>query len=160
MKVPLEFLRFFILSYETIIFLGGCCLCIYFKDWNSKFLMNFSNENSFIAYIAVIPTALSGWSILYTRKLLFPEKDLTNIMQMWPDYHILKIGIYAALIWAFIFCTAGWAAWALWLSGAKEISAFIIATSLTGSAISASSVLFAEISINERFNAAKSRLKN
>ena len=64
-----------------------------------------------LKYLVMLPAGLCGWAFVSGRKLLFPEKDKSNILLDWPDYWKLKAGFDAALAWSFVFMAIAIIAW-------------------------------------------------
>ena len=151
MKMLIEFLRFFFVSFESVVFLLllMCLFCV--SQSGFSFANDLMANNEIVKYLSLLPVGVFVWMFVYLRKLLFPEKDINKIMQSWPDYYKLKSCIYAAMLWGVVFSVAAIVGWILSITGIFEASFILITCSILGSLIDACSVYFAEISINERF---------
>ncbi len=151
MKMLIEFLRFFFVSFESIVFLLSlvCLFCV--SPSSFSFAKDLMTNNEIAKYLSLLPVGVFVWMFVYLRKLLFPEKDINKIMQSWPDYYKLKSCIYAAMFWGLVFSAMALVGWIMSIMGIFEASFLLIVCSILGSLIDACSVYFAEISINERF---------
>ncbi|WPJ98088.1 hypothetical protein SH580_10290 [Coraliomargarita algicola] len=150
MKILKEFIYFFVISYEAIIFLAGLCLTTFLSSQLNQLLNQIPGLAEPIHYFGALPTAFFVATVHLFRKSLFPEADKRRILQKWDDYNQLKLAMVAALCWAVIFTIQGWGAWIWYSQGLVGISAISIITSLIGGFWNVASVFFAEISINER----------
>lgn len=111
MKPIIETLRFFFLSFESLIVLIGLFAEFQYSDAVLQFLASVKLADDPLKYIIAIPGALCGWSFISGRKLLFPEKDKSNILQEWPDFWKLKAAFQAALAWSVIFAGISFIVW-------------------------------------------------
>lgn len=111
MKPHIEALRFFFLSVESVIVAAGILAESQYSELIRQFLVSVRLADDPLKYVTAIPDLLCGWAFISGRKLLFPEKDRSNILQEWPDFWKLKAAFHAALTWSVIFAGISLIAW-------------------------------------------------
>jgi hypothetical protein len=111
MKPLLEALRFFFLSFESLIVAAGIFAESQYSEVIRQNLASINLADDPFKFVVAIPGALCGWAFLSGRKLLFPEKDKSNVLQDWPDFWKLRAAFQAALTWSVIFSCISVIAW-------------------------------------------------
>lgn len=147
MKPLLETLRFFVLSIESLIVLIGLIAEWQYSDSILQLVATIKLADEPMKYIVAIPGALCAWTFLSGRKLLFPEKDKSNILQEWPDFWRLKAGFHAALGWSVIFAVISIVAWASDWKQPSSIAWISLSVSIIGAAACFFSVYNAQTTV-------------
>jgi hypothetical protein len=150
MRRMLECLRFFVISFESIIVGTGALLRVFFLDEVQRLLSPVKIETEPLKFLVAIPAALCVWSFVSGRKLLFPDKDKHSILQAWPDYWKLKSGFSAALTWNVIFAALSVIAWVQDWKPPKGTSWIYLAVSLAGASVSSLSIYNAQCIVEEQ----------
>lgn len=149
MKKITEFLRFFLISPEAVVLLGGVLLEFQFGQDIGKLISGSNPPNEIIKHLALLPAAAAGWMFFSGRALIFPIKDTKHLLQSWPDYWKLRIGFDVSIIYSIIFGVLGVVAWAMdWKSG-RSAPYVSLATSLLGSGTCFVTVYRAQQVVNE-----------
>lgn len=147
MKPLLETLRLFVLSIESLIVLVG-----FIAEWQYSYpilqlVASIKLSDEPLKYIVAIPGALCAWTFLFGRKLLFPEKDKSNILQEWPDFWRLKAGFHAALGWSVIFAVISIVAWTTDWKQPSSTAWISLLVSIVGAAVCSLSVYSAQTTV-------------
>jgi hypothetical protein len=144
MKPLLETLRFFVISIESLVVLVGFLAEWQYSDVILQLVSSIKLADEPLKYIVAIPGALCAWTFLSGRKLLFPEKDKSNILQAWPDFWKLKAGFQAALGWSVIFTVISIFAWTSDWKQPSSVAWTSLLVSIVGAAVCAFSVYNAQ----------------
>ncbi len=155
MKKSLEFGRFLIISFEFLVFLSGMCAQIFFKRNIQALIANTRLQDEQLKFLAAIPAALCVWSFVSGKKLLFPEKDKSSILQAWPDYWRLKSGFNAALTWNIVFFAISVFAWSSEWKTPSATSWIWLSVSLAGSGFCCLSIYNAQNYLEEQTSQCK-----
>jgi hypothetical protein len=98
-----ETLRFFFISLETLVVLVGLIVELQYSSQILSFVVSINPPDGALSYLTMLPVVLCGWNFASGRKLLFPQKDQSNVLLEWPDFWRLKAGFTAALAWSVVF---------------------------------------------------------
>lgn len=149
MKNFVETLRFIFLSFEAIIVALGVFVESQYSDLVLALFMSIKVPDEQLKYLVMLPAGLCGWAFVTGRKLLFPEKDKSNVLLDWPEYWRLKAGFSAALVWSVVFMVTAIASWfADWKQPSTE-ALIALAVSMLGSVVCALSIYNAQITVEE-----------
>jgi hypothetical protein len=155
MKRVVEFGRFLIISYEFIVLLLGICAQSLFSIQIQALISNTRLQDEQLKFMAVIPASLCVWSFISGRKLLFPEKDKSSILQGWPDYWRLKSGFHAALTWNVVFFAISVFAWSSEWKTPSATSWIWLAISLLGAGVCCLSIYNVQNHLEEQISQCK-----
>lgn len=147
MKPLLETARFFFLSIESLIVLGGLLAEWRYSDAILQLVASVKLADEPLKFVVVIPGALCGWAFLSGRRLLFPEKDKSNILQEWTDFWRLKAGFQAALAWSVIFAAISVVAWTSDWKQPSSTAWISLSVSIIGAAVCFVSVYNAQTTV-------------
>jgi len=149
MRRFLEAVRFFIFSPElVVVLLGLFANTCYYNEMQRLFgHSNLPDEQ--LKFLTTIPVGLCAWSFVSGRKLLFPDKDKYNVLQIWPDYWRLKIGFQASLVWSVIFAVSSILVWFGDWKHPSPTTWILFFASLAGSALSSLSIYNAQLHVEE-----------
>lgn len=158
MRRALEFMRFFCIGPEFFLVLGAIYLELRMEAQISSFFAKIHMPEDQFKWVVAVPAALCVWSFVSGRKLLFPEKDKSSVLQCWPEYWKLRLAFHAALIWNTFFLLTSMLAWlGDWKNPTAE-SIILLALSIAGSAICSLSIYNAQTRVEEivsQYKAAK-----
>ncbi|CAG4886900.1 hypothetical protein [Paraburkholderia saeva] len=149
MRIILEIARTFFISLEFPLVIAGVAIQCALGKRIDHLLSGVNISDDLFKWAIAIPSALLCWSLVSGRKLLFPEKDKSSILQKWQDYWRLKVCFHAALAWNLIFMLISIYAW---MGDWKHPSSFHVVSlviSIAGSAICTFSIYNAQTRVEE-----------
>ncbi len=149
MKPPIETLRFFLMSLETVVVLIGVLVEARYSSHVLSLVASINIPDEQLKYLIMLPAGLCAWAFISGRRLLFPEKDKSNVLLEWPDYWKLKAGFSAALAWSVIFMAISIIVWFADWKHPTSIELIALAVSILGSAICSLSIYNAQTNVEE-----------
>ncbi len=94
----LESFRVIIISPETLIVLTSIFIYNYWPTFFTHIGHQFKTNNEIWKFTPTIPLAISGFSVQYAWKILFPsEKALNSLLISWPGYWKLKLRVILSI---------------------------------------------------------------
>lgn len=85
MKEFFETLRFFVVSFEAVIVVLGVFAEARYSDQVLTLVASIKVPDEQLKYLVMLPAGLCGWAFVSGRKLLFPDKDKSNVLLDWPE---------------------------------------------------------------------------
>jgi hypothetical protein len=149
MRKILEVARVFFFSPEFLLVVVGVVVEWFFAEKMANQIAKISISDDLFKWAIAIPGALLCWSLVSGRKLLFPDKDKSNILQRWPDYWILKMCFHVALAWNLIFTIISIYAWMGDWKRPSSSHFVALVISIVGSVICSLSVYNAQTRVEE-----------
>lgn len=149
MRKFLETLRFFFVSFEAAIVAVGVFAEAQYSTQVLALVTSVKVPDEQLKYLVMLSAGLCGWAFLSGRKLLFPEKDMSNILLDWPDYWKLKAGFSAALAWSVVFMFISIIVWFADWKQPTSSALIALAVSILGSAVCALSIYNAQTNVEE-----------
>lgn len=147
MKPFFETLRFFVLSIESLIVFFGLLAEFRCSDAIMQLVASVKLADEPLKFIILIPSGLCGWTFLSGRRLLFPEKDKSNILLTWSDFWKLKAAFQAALAWSVIFATISIVVWTSDWEEPSSKAWISLLVSIAGAAVCSFSVYNAQTTV-------------
>ncbi|MBN3804931.1 hypothetical protein GXB81_18005 [Paraburkholderia sp. Ac-20336] len=152
MKKLLETIRTFFVSPELALVICGVYLQEKFSKQIEHALLHVHIPDDLFKWAIAIPGVLLCWSLVSGRKILFPEKDKSSILQKWPDYWKLRICFHATLSWNIIFLMISIYAWTNDWTKPSSIHFVALAVSILGSAFCSLSLYNAQTRVEEEIS--------
>lgn len=149
MRKLLETLRFFLVSFEAAVVAVGVFAEMQYSTQVLALVTSVEVPDEQLKYLIMFPAGLCGWAFVSGRKLLFPEKDKSNVLLDWPDYWKLKAGFSAALAWSVVFMVISIIVWFADWKQPTSGALIALAVSILGSAVCALSIYNAQINVEE-----------
>jgi hypothetical protein len=149
MRLILEIARTFFISLEFPLVVSGFAVQYVLGKRIDQFLSGANISDDLFKWAIAIPSALLCWSLVSGRKLLFPEKDKSSILQKWPDYWRLKVCFHVALAWNLIFMLISIYAWMGDWRHPSSLHLVSLVMSIAGAAICTFSIYSAQTRVEE-----------
>lgn len=148
-KNVVTFFISFILSLEFVVVICALLIATFGNVSDQWVENNIALKGDALKYLAFLPLGLGGYVFSESRKLLFPNSNANRVLHEWDGYPELKITVYVAITYGFIFIILGLASW-LFIPEIKTfIELLVILTSIVGSVVLAASVYVARINLDE-----------
>ncbi len=149
MKKFIETIRFFVVSYEMVVLLSGIAIESLYSSYVLALFVSVKLPDELLKSLVMLPPALCGWAFISGRRLLFPDKDKSNVLLDWPDYWKLKAGFHAALAWSVIFAFISIVAWMVDWNKPTSMTLISLVVSILGATICSLSIYNAQINVDE-----------
>jgi hypothetical protein len=144
--------RVVLISFEFVIIAIGLALILTLETQASKIASSLDINNELIKYLILFPVGVFAWMLKEGKDLLFGDVDYTKKLVNWPGYWKLKVHIYVALFYGFLFCMVSATPWFFKKNISEGIGLLLFATGILGCLWSAASIYFAQMSMKEIFN--------
>lgn len=151
MKWFLEFIRAFFVSPEMLVCVSGVAATISLSRFPDLTPPGVLTNNDFVKHLALLPSAILIWVTTTARKVIFPQKDISNWLQSWPDYYKLKTCVFAAFTWNIAYAATGLFLWGGVLANHPLLMGTMLLSSVVGAGVVGFTVYSAGITINETF---------
>lgn len=145
----LYMLRVLVVSLEAVVLLLGLLAWTYLEVSLNKLASALSINEDVLKFLMLVPLGLFVWIANELRQLLVEDKDTIRILTAWPDYSLLKVHVWVALLYSVVFASLSVVPWFA-SSGVRAGWALLIFVASTlGQLLVAASVYSARIKVKE-----------
>lgn len=142
-------LRVLVVSLEAVVLLLGLLAWTYLDVSLNKLASALSINEDALKFLMLVPLGLFVWIANELRQLLVEDKDTIRILTDWPDYSLLKVHVWVALLYSVVFASLSVVPWFA-PSGVRAGWALLIFVASTlGQLLVAASVYSARIKVKE-----------
>ena len=149
MKIFIDFIYSFIVSFEFIIIVISIIIDIYFDVRINNIAVLLFKDIELLKSVALLPLILLSFTVVREKTLLFPNKNKNNVLQKWADFYLLKNRYYVALIYLVICSFVGFVLYLLKDNIEQHLFLVILIDVISISFIATSSVFMASIKVRE-----------